>query len=162
MHRLGYLKNCFMLLVPIFLWNLAFINSLPETYSRDFFWKDIPAGISVPESILRILVFTLPFLMPLYFKESIQKTGLRWYLIGTALYFLSWIAQISWPESPWSRSLLGFTAPAFTPLIFMIGIGLIGQKSFIRISYISWIYIGLSVLFVAFHTSHAVVVFQRI
>ncbi|MEM8965128.1 MAG: hypothetical protein AAGE93_01840 [Bacteroidota bacterium] len=157
-----YLSNCFWLLVPLLVWNIVFTSRLPWGYARDVFWRDIPSWIGITENITRILVFTLPILMQFSLKTSVQKAGLGIYLIGLLLYFASWILQIYFPQSSWSRSLWGYAAPAYTTIIFFIGIGLIGKTSFIELSSISIIYLAISVAFVAIHTAHTYIIFQRI
>lgn len=159
---LQYALNCFILLIPIFLWNILFATSLPRGYSIEFFWKDIPPIVGTTENILRIIAFFLPLLMPLTIKTTSQKIGLGIYLAGVAIYFLSWIMQIYYPDSTWSSSLFGFLAPAYTTIIWLIGIGLIGNKLFIKIPYHPIIYITISAVFVFVHTTHAYIVYTRL
>ncbi len=157
-----YLLNCFLLLIPLFLWNIILVGYLPETYSPEIFWKDIPIWIGYSENILRIVVFAIPAIMIFSLQTRLQKIGFRIYLAGIFIYFLSWIFVIIYPQSNWTTNLIGFMAPAYTSLIFLVGIGLIGNKAFFNISYLSLIYIGLSILFVVFHTTHTYIVFQRL
>lgn len=100
--------------------------------------------------------------MILSLKTRRQKTGLLIYLIGLTLYFSSWIIVIINPESNWSKSPIGFMAPAFTTIVWFVGIGLIGNKAFFKFPYLSHIYIGRALLFVVFHTTHTYIVFQNI
>lgn len=137
---LTYALDIFVLVIPILLWNILFTASLPRAFSMEFFWKNIPPIIGTTENILRIIVFFLPLLMPLTIKTTGQKIGLAIYLAGLTTYFLSWIMQIYYPDSTWSRSLFGFLAPAYTTMIWFIGIGLIGNKLFINIPYHPIIY----------------------
>ncbi len=104
----------------------------------------------------------MPLLMPLMIETSRQKIGLGIYLVGVAIYFLSWVMQIYFPESSWSISLFGFLAPAYTTVIFLIGIGLIGDSLFLKIPYKSIIYILISTTFVVVHTAHAYIVYIRL
>lgn len=157
-----YLSNCFLLLLPLLLWNLIFFNDLPKAYYSETFQKDIPDWISYSENILRILVFGLPTIMIFSLKTRSQKIGFGIYLIGTLIYFLSWIAMICYPQSAWATSQIGFMAPAYTTIIWFVGIGLIGTQSYFRIPKLSLIYILLAVLFVIFHTLHIYLVFQNI
>lgn len=159
---LKYVSNCFILLIPILMWNILFVTSLPRGYSREFFWQDIPSIIVITENILRIIVFFLPLLMPLRIKIAGQKIGLGIYLVGLGIYFLSWIMQIYYPDSTWSSSLFGFLAPAYITIIWLIGIGLIGNKLFIKIPYKPIIYIAISAVFVFVHTAHAYIVYLRL
>ena len=158
-----YLLNCFILLIPMFIWNMLLYDKLPEGFNIDIFWKNIPKTISYPENIFRILVFALPIAMSLNLKTKSQKWGMVQYTIGTLIYFLSWLMLIKYPESEWSKSMIGFTAPAYTPIIWLIGIALIGKNTLYlkRISLVS-VYILLSVIFVIFHTWHTYIVYVRL
>jgi len=157
-----YLLNCFLLLIPLFLWNIILFDFLPKSYSPDVFWKDIPNLVGYSENILRIIVFVIPLVMVLSLKSRLQKIGLSIYFIGLILYFSSWIILIISPESNWSQSLIGFMAPAFTTIIWFIGIGLVGNKAFFKFPKLTLIYISLSLLFVIFHSAHTYIVFQNL
>ena len=157
-----YFKNCFLLLLPIIVWNLIFMDDLPKKLNMEFPMDDIPAIIGCGENVLRVLVFALPLFMLFSLKKKIHKIGFLIYLMGAIIYFASWIALIYFPESVWSLSWLGFVAPAYTTIIFFIGIGLIGQESVLKIPYLSKLYILTSVLFVIFHSIHAYLVYLRV
>jgi hypothetical protein len=157
-----YVWNCFLLLIPILAWNILFAKSLPKGYERNFFWKDIPAIIGTVENVMRIVVFLLPLMMVLSLDSIIQKVGLMMYIIGLAVYFSSWIFQIYYPQRLWSKSMLGFMAPAYTTIIWFVGIGLIGETNFLKIPYISVAYIGAATVFVLVHTIHTFIVFKRL
>jgi hypothetical protein len=158
---MNYLLNCLLLLLPIMTWNLIFASKLPWAYSEEVFSKNIPSFIMNGENVLRSLVFILPVFMPLRIEIQSQRLGLWLYIVGTMVYFLSWLAQIYFPQSKWSLSAWGFLAPAYTPLIWLTGIGLIGSSLYFPLSYQSWMYIVLSVVFIGFHLSHASTVFLR-
>ena len=157
-----FLLNCFILLIPIFAWNILLYSSLPHSFSPEVFWKDIPAWIAYGENILRIIVFVFPAFMIFSLKTRQQKTGFAIYLLGTLIYFLSWLMVILYPQSGWSTSLIGFMAPAYTTIFWFTGIGLIGRESYFRIPKPSQIYILVSILFVVFHSLHTYIVFQRL
>lgn len=156
-----YLMNCMLLLLPILAWNIVFANKLPRLYAPEIFEKDIPAFITNGENIFRFVIFILPLFLPIRFETPLQKIGLGLYMAGTVMYFLSWLAQMYVPQSAWSLSLLGSLAPAYTPLIWLTGIGLIGSSLYVASPYRSWMYITLSILFVAFHLSHTFIAYQR-
>ena len=158
---MSYLLNCLLLLLPIMVWNLIFANKLPWAYSEEVFSKNIPSFIASGENIFRLIVFILPVLMPLRIEMQSQKFGLWLYIAGTAIYFVSWLAQIYFPQSAWSLSAWGFLAPAYTPLIWLVGIGLIGSAFYFSSPYRSWMYIITSVVFLGFHLSHALTVYLR-
>ena len=161
MSFMNYLMNCMLFLLPIMAWNIIFFSKLPYLYSQEVFEKNIPVLIKYGENIFRTVILILPILMPLRIETQIQKLGLFLYTAGTAVYFLSWLAQMYFPESTWSLSVFGSLAPAYTPLIWLIGIGLIGSTLYFPSFYRSWMYIASSITFVAFHLSHAFTVYQR-
>jgi hypothetical protein len=142
-------------------WNGLFSSKLPRSYSTEVFDKDIPAFLSAGENVFRLFVFILPLLMPLKVETETQKLGLSLYIIGTVVYFLSWLAQIYIPQSAWSLSAFGFLAPAYTPLIWLTGIGFIGSTLYFASPYQSWMYIALATVFVSFHLSHATTIYFR-
>jgi len=158
---MNYLLNCMLLILPIMAWNVIFANKLPRAYLAEIFEKDIPPLITNGENIFRLLVFILPLLMPLRIETQTQKLGLWFYLTGTAIYFISWLAQMYFLQSAWSLSAWGFLAPAYTPIIWLVGIGLIGSELYFSSPYRSWMYIALSSIFIAFHLSHALTVYAR-
>ncbi len=157
----NYLLNGMLLLLPIMAWNMIFTSKLPAMYSQEVFEKNIPSFITIGENLFRLIVFILPLLMPIHLETPIQKLGLALYITGTVIYFVSWLAQMYWPQSNWSISIFGSLAPAYTPLIWLIGIGLIGRTLYFASPYRSWMYIMLSLIFVAFHVSHTLIVYQR-
>lgn len=158
----GYASNCFWLLVPILVFNFLFTHQLPAAYQMEVFWKDIPKTISLPENLLRALVMILPVFMRLRISTPTQKIGLGLYLTGLLVYFASWAVLIVFPQCAWSRSEIGFMAPACTPIVWLIGIGLIGDELLLaRVRFKPWIYWALSVFFLAFHNMHAFTVFSR-
>jgi hypothetical protein len=157
----NYLLNCMLLLVPIVAWNIIFFGKLPALYSPKIFEKDIPLFIACGENFFRLFVFILPVLMPIRIETQSQKFGLSLYIAGTLIYFISWLVQMYFPQCAWSLSVFGFLAPAYTPLIWLIGIGLIGSTLYFSSPYRSWMYIAISIIFLGFHLSHALTVFMR-
>lgn len=158
---LHYFLNCMLLLLPVMIWNVIFADRLPRLYSPEVFDKDIPTFIIFGENVLRLIVFVLPLLMPLRIETPVQKIGLAFYIAGVVIYFFSWLAQMYFPQSPWSLSAIGSLAPAYTPLIWLVGIGLIGNKFYFPFPYRSWMYITPSFVFLSFHLSHATLVYYR-
>ena len=156
---LHYLFNCLWLLAPIMLWNIVFAGKLPAAFQPETFEKNIPIFIVAGENFFRLVIFILPILMPLRFVTLTQKVGLGLYAAGTALYFLAWLALMVFPHSAWSLSAPGFLAPAYTPLIWLIGIGLIGRSLYFASPYQPWMYIVLAIIFVGFHVSHTTLVY---
>ena len=141
--------NCFWLLIPFLVWNIVFYNSL----AHPAFWHDLdPAHwISILENILRAGIFGIPLFLPLRWKTGENRIGIALYLAGALIYFASWLPLILAPYSAWSSSLVGFTSTAWTTLIWLAGISLIGESK---------LYLFLSVIFTAVHTLHWALVLQ--
>ena len=70
----------------------------------------------------------MPF--PLLSRSSLPAIFLV--VIGTLAYFACCLAIILAPDSPWSTSPLRFTAPAYSPLLWLLGIARLGRKLFRR------------------------------
>jgi hypothetical protein len=158
----SYLCNCFWLLIPILAFNLIFTRQLPATYHTGVFWKGIPQAIAVPENLLRTLVMILPVFMRLGVSTQRQRIGFGLYLAGLLIYFASWIALIAAPRCTWSTSAMGFMAPAYTPVIWLAGIGLIGhQLQFSTVPFKPWMYWALSAAFLTFHNLHCFTIYSR-
>ncbi|MFD1141426.1 hypothetical protein ACFQ4C_09910 [Larkinella insperata] len=155
-------QNCFLLLIPVIIWNVLLANQLPTAFRAECFWKDIPAWLTYGENGSRILVFALAGLMPLSFSRRSQESGYYLYLAGLVLYFFSWLALIYFPHSLWSTSLPGFMAPAYTPLFWLIGIGLIGDSFYFSLPFNRWIFMLTAFFFVIFHSFHTYSVYCRL
>lgn len=156
-----YLLNCFLLTLPIMVWNILLTNKLPPAFQSEIFWKDIPTCLTYGENISRTIVFMLTLLMPLSISTSTQKNGLFLYIGGTILYFASWLALIYFPHSSWSNNIIGFMAPAYTPLLWLIGIGLIGNSFYFNLPYRRWFFILISIIFLIFHNFHVIKIYFR-
>ena len=154
-----YLLNCFLLTLPILAWNILLTNELPKEFHHVTFWNKIPAFLTYGENISRIVVFALTLLMPLSIRTSLQKKGLILYVGGTILYFVSWLNLIFFPNSYWSNGLLGFMAPAYTPLLWLLGIGLIGDSFYFNFTFRRWFFISASIIFIVFHNLRTYIVF---
>ena len=157
-----YLYNGVFLLLITMLWNIIFYEFLPETYSLENFRRNIPDFVLTGENISRILTFGFTILLLLGLKDKAQKTGLILYIAGVVIYFASWAAQMFLSDTQWSQSLLGYTAPAYTSIIWLLGIGLLGKELVIkRIPYNRIVFITLSIIFVVFHTAHAAIAYSN-
>lgn len=157
-----YFLNCFLLTLPILFWNLLFASDLPGAYQPAFFWNQIPTWLTYSENTLRILVFLITLLMPIQISTTIQKRGLLLYLTGMLLYFAAWLMLMFVPDSNWSQSMAGFTAPAWTPLLWLLGIGRIGSSFYFGLPFRRWIFILVSILFLFFHNLHTVTIYLRL
>lgn len=135
--------NCIWLLLPIIVWNAVFTSRL----SQEGFKSDagVPKPVLLTETVLRIAVFVWPLFLPLRWREPPSLAGWLLFAAGTLIYFASWLPLIYRPEAAWSKSAAGLLAPAYTPLLWLVGIAVIGG---------SWPYALLSLLFVAVHVYH--------
>jgi hypothetical protein len=157
-----YLSNGVFLLLITMLWNIIFYEYLPETFSLENFRRDIPTLVLTGENIFRILTFGFTILLLLGLQDKAQKTGLVLYIVGVIIYFASWAAQMFLSDTQWSQSFLGYTAPAYTSIIWLLGIGLLGKELVIkRIPYNRIVFITLSIIFVVFHTAHAAIAYSN-
>jgi len=158
---LRYLFNCGLLTLPILVWNVVFTRFLPSALGSKEFWRNIPPFVAYGENILRTAILVLPFLMPLDVSTITQRRGLFLFIVGTVIYFLAWVALMIFPQSRWSTSRTGFLAPAYTPLIWLTGLGFIGRRLYWPWPYRWWVYIALAIGFGAFHVTHAGIVYAR-
>jgi hypothetical protein len=154
-----YLVSCGLLLVPILVWNIALIERLPSAISSSEVWGAIPQPLAFTENSLRVLVFAVPFFMPLHLSTKRQKRGMALFIVGTLVYFASWLLLIAAPQSSWATSAVGFLAPAYTPLLWLLGLSLLGSNLFWSSSYRPWMYAVLSLVFSVIHISHATIIY---
>jgi len=138
-------SNCFWLLVPILVWNLVYGPKLTDP--RITSDANSPAWLLIAEHVTRLAIFILPLLFPLQLKDTWSKTGLGIYIVGTLIYFASWLPLLFAPASTWSNSPIGLLAPALTPFLSFLGIALIGH---------SWPYGVLAAVFIGIHTLHGI------
>jgi hypothetical protein len=156
-----YFLSCGLLLVPVFIWNAALARFLPGAWSAHEFWRDIPASLAFAENSLRLIVSGLPFLMPLELNSLNKRRGLIVYGVGSGLYYASWLAILLAPDSAWAASSAGFLAPAYTPLVWLVGLALLGQRLYWGRFYRWWMYLIPAGMFTAAHVGHAALVYAR-
>lgn len=156
-----YFWSCGLLILPILAWNLVFFRFLPPAFAPAEFWREIPPFVGYGENILRFAVLLLTFLMPLEMTTAVQRRGLRLFVVGTVLYLMAWCALMLYPQSAWSKSWAGFLAPAYTPLIWLLGLGLIGRRLYWNSPYRWWLYEMLVCGFIALHVTHTGIVYAR-
>lgn len=154
-----YFTNCFLLILPILIWNIGFTTKLPEVFQQETGWQNSAFLLTVGETISRSIVFVLTLLMPLRISTRRQKTGLVLYLGGVALYFISWLALIYFPDGAWSTSLAGFSGPAYTPFLWLMGIGLIGNSFYFNLPFKRSYFFSASIVFLLFHNVRTVLIY---
>ncbi|MFY0685998.1 MAG: hypothetical protein JXQ90_02475 [Cyclobacteriaceae bacterium] len=154
----AYLSNCFLLYIPIIAWNVLLSTHLPESY-QDERWNNIPNWLLLLENTSRPALYIIPMFMQLRWKTNQQKLGIGIYTAGLLLYFISWLLQIFFPNSDWSLTYIGFAAPAFTALFWLIGIGITGHQLYYPRRWILPLYWILTLVFMLAHIGHTWVVF---
>ncbi len=155
-------RNAYVPLLPVLVWHLVFAGRLPQAYQPESFNSGVPWLVLAGENIFRLVIFALPLFARLDLLQSRAKKGLWLYVVGLSLYFLSWLALIYAPASNWSSGLLGFVAPAYTPVIWLVGLSwMIDGYYWATIKYAVWHYLVPVLLFAGFHVVHAWLVFER-
>lgn len=145
------------------LWNLWLTDKLPSAYQPDIFEKDIPTYIVYGEHISRIGFMIVAYFMAIGIHKPLQKAGLVLYVFGLLAYFASWLPLIWVPHSAWSLSYLGFSAPAYTPLLWLAGICCIGENRsliFPKLSGLRVIFGLFTLLFLGVHNAHTWLVYH--
>jgi hypothetical protein len=157
--------NGYILILPILVWNLIFTSKLPLAYAPRSFNSNIPSFLLIGENIFRTIIFIFPFLFKININLTLTltqgKQGLIVYLFGSLLYYASWLLLIYSPNSLWSKSLFGFAAPAYTPIIWFVGIALMVDSYYFKITYNKWHFILLCIIFSIFHVTHSVLAYLR-
>jgi hypothetical protein len=152
------LTNSFILLIPVFIWNIIFTSKLPSVYTDKASKESIHSFFEYGEHFFRIVIF----IIPLFIKYNILNGyTICIYIAGTLIYFISWLILIYLPESKWSKSTGGLLAPAYTAIIWLMGIALVSEKYYISIPYEKWHYIIPAVLFTVFHTFNTYMVLRK-
>ena len=153
------LRNGAILIIPPMIITFGLWGALPGAYSPAMFWKDIPNWLGLFENIFRLVVFSLPGI--LYFGKREKDQSLGWYLYisGLVVYLASYLMQIIYPGSTWSQSLVGFTAPAWSTLLWFAGIGLVCMRSWLPIPWHRAIYLLIASIFLIFHIGHTGLVY---
>ena len=137
--------NCFWLILPLLVWNLILGPRITDP--RVTSDANSPGWLLASENVTRILVFALPLFLPLQVKDAWGKAGLLIYILGTLLYFASWLPLLFASGSAWSNSGIGLLAPRLTPFLPFLGIAILSG---------SWLYGVISAVFIFFHTWHGI------
>src|SRR5512138_1013628 len=88
-------RNCFWLMVPLLIWNLIYAPKITDP--RITSDAGSPGWLLILENAARITVFMLPLFLPLQFKDSLSKVGWVGYILGTLIYFASWLPLLFAP-----------------------------------------------------------------
>ena len=155
------LSNGYIAILPILIWNALLSSKLPPAFEQNSFNRDVPFAITIGENLFRFIIFSLPLFFRLNITSTFSKKGLITFSTGVILYFSSWLMLICAPDSNRSSSIWGFAAPAYTPIIWLVGLSLLVDSYYFKLAYSKWHFILPSVAFSIFHISHAVYVYSR-
>jgi hypothetical protein len=153
------LRNGALLIIPPMLITFGLWGALPAAYGSGIFWKDIPEWLGLLENLFRLVVFSLPGILFFGKKEKGQPLGWYLYVGGLVVYLASYLVQIVYPESVWSQSIIGFTAPAWSTSFWLAGIGFVCMQSWLPISWNRAFYLWSAFLFLIFHIGHTGLVY---
>jgi hypothetical protein len=155
------LTNGCIPLLPIFAWNIIFVSKLPPAYDPKSFNDGIPSLLLLGENLFRTIIFVFPLLFKINIGTTQGKQGLIVYILGIFLYFASWLLQIYAPNLLLSKSMFGFAAPAYLPILWLIGISLMANSYYFNFIYSKWHYILPCIVFSIFHVTHTYLVYLR-
>jgi len=146
---LKYINNCFLLFIPILVFNILFFKKLPSHYLRN-----ISHPIIIMETITRTITIAFSIIMAINIQNKTGKIGLMIFIIGTIIYFTSYFIEIYASNTFFGKKIIFILAPYWTSVIWLIGIGLVGNKLFVNIPYHFTVYLVLSIIFATIHTIH--------
>jgi hypothetical protein len=156
------MKNGIWLTLPPLIFSLGVMSVAPTVVTPAEFNKGIPDLLIYSEMVSRVVVFALPAFFSVGLSSRTKRHGLFLYIAGVAFYCMTYAIQNYLPDSAWSTSLIGFTASAYTNLIWMIGLGLMGNKIYLpnRLRYRPVFFIAPAAIFIILHVVHAILFFR--
>ena len=157
----GLTRLCLWLWVPPLGASLALWGQLPPAYQPEYFDLWVPLLLGYAETILKLSAIVISALLVVGSSQQRHPLGLGLYLCGVVIYLGSYLALIRAPDGLWAQSFVGFTAPAFTPAIWIVGIGLMVSHG-IRLP-TRWLQIGYwacATGFIVTHNINASMVFM--
>jgi len=153
----NYKNNCFWFFLPIIIFNIILTKYLPKHYL-----KNIKHPIVTLETIARTVTIVFSVIMEIKLDNKVGKIGLIVYIIGVLIYFCSYFIVIKLPVTSFNNNIAILLAPYWTSVLWLIGIGLIGNKLFVMIPYHYIIYIVISIVFAMLHSIHGYICYEEI
>jgi len=151
----NYKNNCFWFFIPVIIFNIVFTKYLPE-----FYLKKTNHPIVTIETIARIITIAFSVIMAIKLDNKIGKAGLIVYIIGVLIYFCSYFIVIKIPVISFHNNFIVLLAPYWTSILWLTGIGLLGNKLFINIPYHYIAYIVISIVFAIIHSIHGYICYN--
>lgn len=155
------LSNGFIFFIPILLLNIALTKKLPAPFGTQAFDANIPKVILFGEGIFRMIFLAMSLIISINIVTVFGRGGFKVFSVGVLLYFASWVALIFFPKSKWSKSVIGFSAPAYSPIIWLTGFALMGDSFYFNFEYSIWYYIIPSLIFTGFHLLHTIIAYNN-
>lgn len=152
----AWARTGILLMVPAMAITFAAWPYLPDGYQT--FDQGVPAWLVLVEGALRIAVLVLAALSRVGRRGEVPAAGWLIYAVGLLLYLGSYLAQILLPETGWSRSAVGFAAPAWTTAFWLLGIGLV-TRPWPGLPTMRPAYLAAAIAFVVVHSTHAFLAF---
>jgi len=152
---LKYINNCFLFFIPILIFNILFFKKLSSYYL-----KNISHPIIIAETITRIITIAFSMIMAINIQNKTGKIGLIIYIIGIIIYFTSYFIEIYAPNTLFGKNIIFILAPYWTSVIWLMGIGLVGNRLFVNIPYHFTVYLMLSITFATIHTIHGYICYK--
>jgi hypothetical protein len=122
--------------------------------------RNVNHKIVTIETITRIITIAFSVKMYLNMHTKISKIGLIVYIIGILIYFCSYFIVIKIPAISFHNNLILLLSPYWTSVIWLIGIGLLGNKLFINIPYHYTVYVIISLIFTIIHSIHGYICYN--
>jgi hypothetical protein len=141
--------------MPVIIFNIIFTKYLPKYYL-----KNIKHPIVAIETVARIITIAFSIIMAINLDNKIGKIGLIVYIIGILIYFCSYFFVIKVPAVSFHNNLILLLAPYWTSALWLIGIGLLGNKLFLNIPYHYTAYIIISIIFAIIHSIHGYICYN--
>ena len=151
-----FYRNSFLLFIPVILINILFTKYLPEYYLKNISHIIIPI-----EMVVRVILMALSTIMIIDIKDRIGKTGVIIYITGFVIYVISYFILINYSDTVVGKNMILQLSGYWTAMIWLIGIGVIGKKLFVKIPYHYTLYIVLSILFGIVHTYHGYILLTK-
>ncbi|MCA9704654.1 MAG: hypothetical protein KDK70_02255 [Myxococcales bacterium] len=126
-------------LLPILAWNAVLAPRLPPGFSDD---GVVPTAVLVVEALGRAFVFIGPAFLVLGLRGRWRRRGLALLLLGTLIYFASWLPPLLDPTPSW-----WWLGPYVLPGVWLVGLGAMGCSP---------PYVVGALTFVVAHATHGV------
>ncbi len=159
--RVALTRNGAWLVLPPLVISFGLWSALPPAFAAENFGHGVPAWLSLSENALRIVVFAVPGALLFGASSKRQRVGWWCYGAGLGLYLASYALLAAWPRGSWATRALGFTAPAWTPAFWLLGIAMVCTDSWATQRWRWWMFLLPVAAFLGLHLGHTWLVWSR-